>query len=44
MEHTNASNAAFPCEQGIRPHGGWNETFEPGLIKREYIAALALGG
>lgn len=40
----NANSAAFPCEQGTDPNGGWNQTFEPGLSKREYFAALALQG
>lgn len=42
MEHTNANSAAFPCEQGIDPNGCWNQTFEPGLTKREYFATMAL--
>lgn len=44
MEHTNANSAAFPCEQGTDPNGSWNQTFEPGLSKREYFAAIALQG
>ena len=42
MDNTDAF--AFPCEQGTDPNGGWNQTFEPGMTKREYIAALALQG
>lgn len=38
----NANQPAYPCEQGTDPNGNWNQTFEPGLSKREYIAALAL--
>ena len=44
MEHTNANSAAFSCEQGTDPNGSWNQTFEPGLTKREYFAAMALQG
>lgn len=44
MEHTNANSAAFPCEQSTDPNGSWNQTFEPGLTKREYFAAMALQG
>lgn len=38
----NANSAAFPCEQGIDPNGNWNQSFEPGLTKREYFAGLAM--
>lgn len=40
--NTNANQPAYPCEQGTDPNGNWNQTFESGLSKREYIAALAL--
>lgn len=39
---TNANAPEYPCEQGTDPNGCWNQTFGPGLSKREYIAALAL--
>lgn len=38
------NSPAFPCEQGTDPNGNWNQTFEPGLTKREYFAALAMQG
>lgn len=44
MKPIDANSAAFPCEQGTDPNGSWNQTFEPGLSKREYFAAMALQG
>jgi hypothetical protein len=34
---------AFPSEQG-ETSKGWNQTYESGLTKREYFAAMALQG
>lgn len=33
---------AFPCEQGVDPNGNWNQTFEPGMSLRDYVAARAM--
>lgn len=44
MARADDGGRAFPSEQGFRPDGGWNDTYTPGLTKREYFAAAALTG
>ncbi len=44
MSEINDGGRAFPCEQGHCPDGTWNQSFEPGMSLRDYIAARTLQG
>ena len=43
MSESKDGGPAFPSEQG-ETSKGWNQTYESGLTKREYFAAMALQG
>jgi hypothetical protein len=36
--------SAFPCEQHETLNGNWNQSFDPGMTLRDYLAAKALFG
>jgi len=35
---------AFPSEQGHIPEGTWNQTYEPGMTMRDYMAISMANG
>lgn len=43
MSEIDSGGPAFPSEQG-ETITGWNQTYEPGLTKREWFAGMALQG
>lgn len=42
MTLPNNGGPAFPCEQGHTPDGTWNQSFDPGMSRRDYFAAKAM--
>ena len=41
---TNDGGPAFPSQQRLENDGMWNQSYEPGMTYREYVAAQALAG
>lgn len=44
MSDIGDGGSAYPGEQGHTPYGSWNQTWEPGINLRTYIAIHATDG
>ena len=44
MSKTNNGGPAFPGQQDMCPDGNWNQTWEPGMSRRDWFAGQALTG
>ena len=43
-EKINDGGPAFPGQQDTCPDGKWNQTWEPGMSRRDWFAGQALAG
>lgn len=39
----NDGGPAYPSQQGYVPEHGWNQTWDPGMSKRQFYKSVAMG-
>ena len=44
MKTIDSGGQVYPYEQSMNPDGKWNQTTEPGISRRDWLAGLAMQG